>query len=1767
MKLSPLAVSSCIFAGLLGLTPMVQAQDNLMITEFMASNNHTLLDQDGDASDWIELYNLGTNGMNLAGWRLTDDAADSAKWTFPVTNLAPNHFLVVFASGKNRAVSGAELHTSFSLSSGGEYLALVRPDGSVAQEFSPAFPAQVEDVSYGFAFNYSTNTLVAAGANAHWTIPHGAGEFPADWITTAFDDSGWSNGLTGLGYSANQVNVFSAGSPANVALNKTATQSSTFNNDPVNFGPQRAVNGIYSDFSHTFPTDAAATWEVNLGTNFGLDHLVLSNRTSNLSRFRDLTVRILTPDGSATNYASALLNPENVLGGGVLNQGPTSLSLNLTQLTGGLVLGGRVRVSRAPDPDLSGTGGQGSNSESNVLAMAEVEAWGIPLLGTSNVFGTIVKTDLRVAMSNVNATAMIRMPFNIGSGATVPNFVTLQMKYNAGFIAYLNGVEVARRNAPSSPAWNSTATAGQSDAAAVQFDNIDISAYLNLLQAGPNVLAIQGLNLSANNNEFLILPQLIATSLTLTPDQYFSAPTPGAPNAGGALGVVADPQFSVGRGFYNAPFSLTITSATVNAQIRFTTDGSAPSSVNGTFYSGAINVTNTAVIRAVATLPGYLPSATVTHTYVFRNSALVQTLQSVTNSGFPATWTGTTPDYDMDPTITTQYTSAQLLAALQSLPSMFVTTSVSNLFDPATGIYVHPTLHGSAWERPAAIELVDTNGQSQFEVSCGLRIQGGAFRAFSFTQKKSFRVLFKSEYGPGKLHYKLFEQPDATQDFNTLVFRASGNDGYMWASGGTTVQYIRDEFGRRLYLDMGHLSPHGIFVHLYLNGLYWGLYNVAERPNEDFSSTYYGDDSTQWDAISGSAMNTTPLKNGDWNAWTALTNLSAHAGTYADYEKMQGRNADGTRNTAYPVYYDKLDYMDYMIVNIWGGNWDWPANNFWLGYDHANPDRGMQFYMWDYENVIGNTRSAVDFVAPKALTWTAYPYSFLKNNSEFRTDFADRVQKYFFNGGLLSTAVLTNRYLGLATSVQAAMILESARWGDDNITPPLGLPEWTAERDWVVTNYIPLRNGIVLNQFMVNGLFPTVTAPVFSQFGGPVPAGYNLSVTQSNSTGVIYYTVDGSDPRVAGTGTVAVSAQAYVSPIVINGPTLVRARVLSGSSWSPLVEALFQPPQDLSQLELTEIMYDPPNSGTTNSDSLEFIELKNVGATTLDLSGLIVNGGIHFTFTNGTFLGVGQFFVLARDANAFHTKYPSAPLNGLYTGKLSNGGDTITLQQTNGAAVFSVTYDNKAPWPVTPHGFGYSLVQKNPGLKQAPNDGSAWRASSFAGGSPGADDPAATIPTIVVNEVLANSTLPLVDAVELFNPTASDVDVGGWYLTDDSTVPQKYHIPSGRIVPAGGFLTFDESQFNPTPGVGNSFAFSSTGEAAYLFSGTSGGQLTGYSHGLEFGASFAGVTFGRYLNSVAEEQFPAQISRTLGDFNSGPAVAPVVITEIQYHPAAGGDEFIELLNTTTTNISCFDPVRPTNTWKIHGLSFTFPTNVILAGGQFLLVVATNPPDFRSKYGVPAGVQIIGPFTGVLQDSGEFLELQTPDVPVNNSAPYVTIDGVRYNDKAPWPPGADGSGRSLQRVSVLAYGNDPVNWIADLPTPGSLGLGTDSDGDGMPDAWEMANGTDWRTRDATLDADGDGFSNLQEFLAGTNPQDASSYLKVLDIAAGGGSVTLQFYAASNHTYSVIYTSPLENVSWGTLTNVPAQSASGVVTVTDPNPDALCRFYRLVTPAQP
>jgi hypothetical protein len=227
---------------------------------------------------------------------------------------------------------------------------------------------------------------------------------------------------------------------------------------------------------------------------------------------------------------------------------------------------------------------------------------------------------------------------------------------------------------------------------------------------------------------------------------------------------------------------------------------------------------------------------------------------------------------------------------------------------------------------------------------------------------------------------------------------------------------------------------------------------------------------------------------------------------------------------------------------------------------------------------------------------------------------------------------------------------------------------------------------------------------------------------------------------------------------------------------------------------------------------------------------------------------------------------------------------------------------------------------------------------------------------VVINEVLTHTDPPFEDAIELVNVAAA-VDISGWWLSNSNDDPKKFRIPGGTVLQPGGFVVFYEGigatvGFN-TSGIGTSPDFTlnaAHGDQVYLLSADFGGTLTGYRGSVEFGAAENGISFGRHVISTGKADFTAMSQRTFGadnpstveQFRSGtglpnaaPRISPVVISEIMYHPPDiptgtesldnTRDEFIELCNVTQGPVPLFDPLFPTNTWRIRsGVDFDFP---------------------------------------------------------------------------------------------------------------------------------------------------------------------------------------------------------------------------------------------------
>ena len=719
---------------------------------------------------------------------------------------------------------------------------------------------------------------------------------------------------------------------------------------------------------------------------------------------------------------------------------------------------------------------------------------------TGSGYDDYINTDVQSLMYQTMASIYIRIPFTVDDPAELASFA-VNLRYEDGFAAWLNGELIAFGNLPSGYTaetllWNAAATSTRDESAAVVFTEVFSSATpQDCLVAGENVLVIHGINKGTGSSDLLMQAQVVGTLLDeydVIEKRYFATPTPGAVNTGSALGFVDDTKFSVDRGFYTNAFSLVITTDTPEAEIRYTLDGSMPTDVAGTLYSGPVTISKTTVVRAAAFRSGWQPSDVDTQTYIFPADVIRQPVQP---EGWPAVWTGGYKDYEMDPDIVdgSAY-SNEFPAVLLRIPSLSIVTDQANLFG-SSGIYDNPTQEGVAWERPVSAELIHPDGSKGFHVNCGIRIQGGASRTPSNSPKHSFRLLFKDIYGPSKLNYQLFDD-SPINEFDTIVLRAGYNNSWIhWsADQRARAQYARDLFTRRVQSAMGHAASHGNMVHLYINGLYWGLYNPSERPTADFASSYLGGRKEEWDT-----NNSGEVTDGDMVAWNTMFSIA------------NGGVSDLTGYQNLLQYCDVVNLADYMIVNHYIGNADWDHHNFYAGRRRRTGE-GYKFFCWDsergVEGTVVNATSRDNDNKPTRLFQRA------RQNAEFRLLFADRLHKHMFNDGPLTVENAKGIWSGISGVIDGVAVAESARWGDYRGAYTVN-DHYLPHQNWVVNTYFPVRTATVLSQYQSLGLYPSLAAPEFSVHG----CMFTTSMTVALSgPAAIYYTLDGSDPRVFGTG-------------------------------------------------------------------------------------------------------------------------------------------------------------------------------------------------------------------------------------------------------------------------------------------------------------------------------------------------------------------------------------------------------------------------------------------------------------------------------------------------------------------------------------------------------------------------------------------------------------------------------------------------------------------------
>ncbi len=802
---------------------------------------------------------------------------------------------------------------------------------------------------------------------------------------------------------------------------------------------------------------------------------------------------------------------------------------------------------------------------------------------------------------------------------------------------------------------------------------------------------------------------------------FLDIATPGIANSGSFYSArvktpdyfAADGITPLTGGFYSGTQTLILKSETPSATIRYTLDGTEPTETNGTVYTGPLSVTapgdgkSARSYRARAFKAGLVSSDTKVHSYLISvngNLAGVPALLFTANAG-------------------------QNFFAPHGIMAINGGTYPSAWAPNGPQSYNIPINRGDAYERVTSAELYYPDGKDGWRDDVGIRVSSSPYSrpllrltspnaspwASDHVQKPSFNLKWRDDYGSAGVTDPNLIPANDTNTYNELRIRAGKND--------ILDPFIIDEVSRRLYRDMGWFSPIGTIGTVYFNGSFKGMYNPTERVRSKMFKQHYRSDNDFDVRYIGEQV------DGDTVFWNAMvTALNTHNGspTAANYAAALN-------------YIDPVNVADYFLTNIYINTEDWPGNN-WAAQRERAPAGRYRLVMWDAEGAFGRFGQAIQYntIDGKCLANTECSNCFrlLFPNPEFKLLVADRINKYFFNNGLLDDRDTVNSPIAKHINFFKAKV-------DPLIRFITGNPNESADLGWYTSHQNPSTGrraylfGPAAGSFSNKGLWPATQPATFSQHGGIVSGNYPLTIT-SPSGGTVYYTLNGSDPRLSG-GAISPSALIYSGAVNLNTLTTVKVRVRSASGeWSALTEAFFQPGAVLptsTSLIISEINYHPPvptatetSLGYTDADDFEFIRLTNISANPIDLRTTEFTGGITFIFGTGDIVALpagGQLLLVKRKA-AFEARYGTtfSPLiAGEYGGALNNGGESLRIDIVSPSivniALFSYKDDGDPTWPATPDGYGPSLVLINPASDPDPSQGFNWMASAQPGGLPG----------------------------------------------------------------------------------------------------------------------------------------------------------------------------------------------------------------------------------------------------------------------------------------------------------------------------------------------------------------------------------------------------------------------------------------------------------------
>ena len=1251
--------------------------------------------------------------------------------------------------------------------------------------------------------------------------------------------------------------------------------------------------------------------------------------------------------------------------------------------------------------------------------------------------------------------------FEIADASAVSD-LTLGLKYDDGVGVYLNGTLLFSQNANNGLGWNTTASATHNDSQALNYVSFGLDGspgsvgnFLNLLQDGTNTLAIHALNQGSGSSDFLISPRLSTNSLGSGAVSHLLTPTPGAPNSdattlGPAItnvtpnGTVVNPGQTVFITAEISQFDLPVDTTSVRLRYRVDFGSEITVSMNDSGIGGDLvagdGIFTGRIINSQLT-PGRLLRWYVTADDIAGNESRAPLFFDPLNS----------PEYFgtvvTDPSINTDLPLLQWFVENPSAAQTRTGTRGSLFIDGEFYDNIQTDLHGQS------------TATNQFSK-----------KSFNFDANSGEKFDVGSEIG-------------IASDFNLLTNQADQTK-------------LRHPLAYEFFEEADHIaSLTGEPVLVYRNGSFYGLFDAIEDGDTEFLERAGLDPDGSLYKVNNPLNSTTE-------------NIEKNSRKYEDNSEFQAVvDANNLTGTAASIWdFDNLDVatlVNYVAVNSIIGNWDFGHKNMYWYLDSEGT--GLWYTLpWDVDLSFGhqwngshqpnpyfdNTLQADVGLQPGLADLYRRVYSDPVLSEMFWRRLRTLSDQFYGEPGTpVAESWTYNRLNEIEARIADEVAQDTAFWG---IHPDFAgsFPFNPADAvDEQRDTFIPVRRALIDSDFNTPNSqvgnpgirFDTVNFDANPASGLQSeeyirlnnPTGSAVDISGWELDGGIEHTFHGGTVIPAGGSLYVVKDVAAFKARSV-GPTGGQQLFIQGNYSGQIantgetiellaadgvnVDTLTTPNSGLTQnqqhLRVSEINYNPSDQVA----DAEFIELLNTSTTaTLDLSGVAISEGpsVPFVFANSTTLAPGERLLVVQDLNAFTTAYPSVSTNqiaGVYSGKLSNSGETIRIDGSGGERILEFDYGDSDPWHFGTDGEGQTLQlvdETNTSLLQLDKFYS-WRPSHAVNGTPGAAPASAA--DVVINEVLAHTDSPDLDSIELFNPTNQSVVIGGWYLSDSSNDLLKYQIPLGTVLGAQQYIVFDESDFNPTPltpGLDDFSLSSSNGDEVWLTI-ANGAVAETIVDQVEFGATFNGESLGRLPDGTG--RLSRLDSVTLGSTNSGQKADTLVISEVNYHPADptaaalaieptlddNDLEFIEIFNPTSATVSLTD-------WRLRGDSdFDFAAGTTLAAGQAIVVVNFDPSDplnaskaaaFRATYGLSSSVPLVGGLEGNLSNNFARITLQQPDAPAaDGSIPHVMVDEIVYDDLAPWA-NADGSGQSLNRIGYGDSGNLASNWSSLTPTPG------------------------------------------------------------------------------------------------------------------------------------